>query len=59
MPNEQNAKSENVGEMHRRRETMSDNRRYLIYYTFGPNVVAVFEDAAAQPSESEVNSETV
>ncbi len=24
-----------VGEMHKRRETMADGRRYIIYYTFG------------------------
>jgi hypothetical protein len=23
-----------VGEMHKRRETMADNRRYMVYYTF-------------------------
>lgn len=24
-----------VGEMHKRREKMADERRYIIYYTFG------------------------
>mgnify|MGYP000442152908 CR=1 FL=1 len=24
-----------VGEMHKRRETMADGKRYIIYYTFG------------------------
>jgi hypothetical protein len=24
-----------VGEMHKRRETMADGRRYIIFYTFG------------------------
>ncbi len=24
-----------IGEMHKRRETMADAKRYIIYYTFG------------------------
>jgi hypothetical protein len=27
-----------VGEMHKRRETMPDGKRYIIYYTFGKAV---------------------
>jgi hypothetical protein len=31
-----------LGEMHKRKETMADGRRYIIYYTFG-------EDEQARP----------
>jgi hypothetical protein len=34
-----------VGEMHKRQEVMADGRRYIIYYTFGTDVVS-----DAQPS---------
>jgi hypothetical protein len=56
-----NDKGENlekrVGEMHKRRETMADGKRYIIYYTFGDGG----EDSAAvtpkisdeKPEESE------
>ena len=51
--------------MHKRRETMSDNRRYIIYYTSGENLVAneteiEFENEAliieTVNSDSETNS---
>jgi hypothetical protein len=40
-----------VGEMHIRRETMADGRRYIIYYTFGDGSA----DAAA--AENEVDAD--
>ena len=36
-----------VGKMHKRRETMADGRRYIIYYTFGD------EEAASSGEVSE------
>lgn len=38
-----------VGEMHMRRETMADGRRYIIYYTFGD------ESEGVGDGEDEVN----
>ena len=35
MENEEKQTEQSVGEMHKRRETMADGRRYIIYYTFG------------------------
>ncbi|CAN5705102.1 hypothetical protein BH24ACI1_BH24ACI1_05780 [soil metagenome] len=35
MENEKKQPEKAVGEMHKRRETMADGRRYIIYYTFG------------------------
>lgn len=35
MENEEKQPDSPVGEMHKRRETMPDGRRYIIYYTFG------------------------
>ncbi len=35
MENEENQLKNEVGEMRRRRETMPDGRRYIIFYTFG------------------------
>jgi len=35
MENEEKQPEKAVGEMHKRRETMPDGRRYIIYYTFG------------------------
>ena len=35
MENEEKQPENKVGEMHKRRETMADGRRYIIYYTFG------------------------
>lgn len=46
-----------VGEMHKRRETMADGRRYIIYYTFGDggeNAETVRKTTAEEkPEESE------
>ncbi len=47
MPDEIKTKSENVGEMHKRREIMADGKRYLIYYTFGAS-----QDSAQPDTES-------
>ena len=44
-----------VGEMHKRRETMPDGRRYIIYYTFGGEVgnsETVTETGNAEASEN-------
>jgi hypothetical protein len=35
MENEKKEAEKTFGEMHKRRETMADERRYIIYYTFG------------------------
>jgi len=35
MENEKYQPENKVGEMHKRRETMPDGKRYIIYYTFG------------------------
>ena len=35
MENEEKQLEKTVGEMHKRRETMTDGKRYIIYYTFG------------------------
>ncbi len=35
MGHEEKQPENKVGEMHKRRETMADGRRYIIYYTFG------------------------
>lgn len=38
MRDEQNEnRGQTVGEMHKRRETMTDGRRYIIYYNFENN----------------------
>ncbi len=34
MENEEKQPENKVGEMRKRRETMADGRRYIIYYTF-------------------------
>ena len=34
MENEEKQSENPVGEMHKRRETMADGKRYIIYYTF-------------------------
>ena len=43
-----------VGEMHKRQEVMADGRRYIIYYTFGSDVVS---DAKSSGDASENTSE--
>lgn len=35
MENEEKQLEKTIGEMHKRRETMADGKRYIIYYTFG------------------------
>lgn len=35
MENEEKQAEKAVGEMRKRRETMPDGKRYIIYYTFG------------------------
>ena len=35
MENEEKQSEKTVDEMHKRRETMPDGKRYIIYYTFG------------------------
>ena len=34
MEKERTKREESIGQMRRRRETMADGRRYIIYYTF-------------------------
>jgi len=57
MPDEKKTSSETVGEMHKRREIMSDERRYLIYYTFGQSSEA--PSAETKTSEPELKIENV
>lgn len=47
MENEEKQTEDKVGEMQKRRETMADGKRYIIYYTFGD------EDAKQQNEVSE------
>ncbi len=47
MENEEKQHENKVGEMHKRRETMADGRRYIIFYTFGN------EEAESQKEVSE------
>ena len=54
MPDEKHKISDKIGEMHKRRETMSDGKRYLIYYTFGSNTEA--SDAEVKPSADKINA---
>ena len=35
MENQENQLPEVVGEMNKRRETMPDGKRYIVFYTFG------------------------
>ncbi len=35
MEKEEKQLEKGIGEIHKRRETMADGRRYIIYYTFG------------------------
>ncbi len=35
MEKEEKQLDKGISEMHKRRETMADGRRYIIYYTFG------------------------
>jgi hypothetical protein len=35
MEDEEKQPEKVIGEMHKRRETMADAKRYIIYYTFG------------------------
>ena len=57
MPEEKKTPSETVGEMHKRREIMSDGRRYLIYYTFGQSIET--PGAETKAGEREVKSQNV
>ncbi|HEX8246718.1 MAG TPA: hypothetical protein VF599_00920 [Pyrinomonadaceae bacterium] len=44
-----------VGEMHKRREAMADERRYIIYYTFGNeenSETMTLETSEEKPEES-------
>lgn len=35
MENEENQLQKTVGEIHKKRETMPDGKRYIVFYTFG------------------------
>ena len=48
MENEEKQPVEKVGPMHKRRETMADGRRYIVFYTFGN------EESELPPPPSEV-----
>jgi len=46
MENEKTQPEKTLGEMHKRRETMADGKRYIIYYTFS--------DEEKTPQQNEV-----
>ena len=55
MENRETKPETSVGEMRKRRETMADGRRYIIYYTFGDgseNSEAMKEIENAEESEN-------
>lgn len=43
-----------IGEMHKRRETMADGRRYIIYYTFGNSQSAELECEQTENPKSNI-----
>jgi hypothetical protein len=43
--NENQKDKVDTGELHKRRETMADGRRYIIYYTFGESAAQSDENA--------------
>ena len=48
-------------QMHKRRELMADNRRYIIYYTFGENVGAMRTEMKSEqnaPVTETINSDS-
>ncbi len=51
MENKEKQSKENVGEMHKRRETMPDGKRYIIFYTFGKEE----KDVELQKPVSKIN----
>ena len=57
MAEEFTAAESSVGEMHKRRETMADGRRYIIYYTFGPEAAADESGESAVDRASEVKAD--
>jgi len=48
---EQDPRGTSVGQIEKRRETMADGRRYMLYYTFGP----LQEPASAEDTGTTVN----
>ncbi len=48
MEDEQRQTGESIGDIHKRREMMADERRYIIYYTFGED-----ENPALKKTEAE------
>lgn len=55
------SESSNQYQMHKRRELMADNRRYIIYYTFGDNRDAAQVEAKTEkdaPVAKTVNSDS-
>lgn len=50
MENQEVDLEQEVGEMHKRRETMPDGKRYIIYYTFGESK----ENSSAENNSVEV-----
>jgi len=49
MPDKEKTRKPSIGEMHKRSEKMADERRYIIYYTFG--------ETEELPSETTTKSE--
>lgn len=57
MAEEITAPTTTVGEMQKRRETMADGRRYMIYYTFGTGDTANGNAGAEAGPQDEVKSD--
>jgi hypothetical protein len=54
MKNEEKKDEKGMGEMNKRRETMPDGRRYIIYYTFGSEAKNEANEKAEKNENSEV-----
>jgi len=50
---EQDPRGTSVGQIEKRRETMADGRRYMIYYTFRPMQEGSSSEREAAPSINE------
>ena len=52
MENEQKMSATDIGAMRKRRVTMADGRRYLIYYTFGEDAETIGDEPENQQKGS-------
>lgn len=53
MENEQKKSEASLGAMRKRRVTMADGRRYLIYYTFGDDAETVEDESENQQKKAD------